>query len=110
MLTNRDQIQPVDPDRIPQVLKDALQWTVWKAEPNAKKPGTLDKVPYRAKAPGRKASSIDASTWADYMSAYDAYVRRAETCADGLMFACGNGLGGVRTKIRMPVPETDFSV
>lgn len=95
MLTNRDQIQPVDPDRIPQVLKDALQWTVWKAEPNAKKPGTLDKVPYRAKAPGRKASSIDASTWADYMSAYDAYVRRAETCADGLMFACGNGLGGV---------------
>lgn len=95
MLTSRDQIQPVDPNRIPQVLKDALQWTVWKAEPNAKKPGTLDKVPYRAKAPGRKASSIDASTWADYISAYDAYVRRAETCADGLMFACGNGLGGV---------------
>lgn len=95
MLTNRDQILAVDPDRIPQVLKDALQWTVWKAEPSAKKAGTLDKVPYRAKAPSRKASSTDASTWADYMSAYDAYVRRGETFADGLMFACGDGFGGV---------------
>lgn len=95
MLTNRNQILPVYPDRIPQVLKDALQWAIWKADPNPKKAGTLDKVPYRAKAPGRKASSTDASTWADYMSAYDAYERRDETCADGLMFACGDGFGGV---------------
>lgn len=95
MLTSRDQILPVDPDRIPQVLKDALQWAIWKADPSPKKAGTLDKVPYRAKAPGRKASSTDAATWADYVSAYDAYARRAETCADGLLIACGNGLGGV---------------
>jgi hypothetical protein len=95
MLTSRDQILPVDPDRIPQVLKDALQWTIWKAESSPKKPNQLDKVPYRAVAPGSKASSTDASTWADYIAAYDAYVRRDETCADGLMFACGNGIGGV---------------
>jgi hypothetical protein len=95
MLTNRDQILPVEPDRIPQVLKDAVQWALWKAESNPKKPGVLDKVPYRAKTPGRKASSTDPTTWADYEAAYDAYVRRGETCADGLMFACGDGFGGV---------------
>jgi len=95
MLTSREQILPVDPDRIPQVLKDAPQWSIWRAESNPKKPNQLDKVPYRAAAPGRKASSTDASTWAGYISAHDAYGRRDETCADGLMFACGNGFGGV---------------
>jgi hypothetical protein len=95
MLTNREQILPVDPDRIPQVLKDAPQWTVWRAEASTKKAGSLDKVPYRAAAPGRKASSTDASTWTDYETAINAYVHRDETLCDGLMFACGDGIGGV---------------
>lgn len=95
MLTSRDQILTPQPDNIPQVLKDALRWTNWRAESSKKKPGTLDKVPYCSKNTRRKASHSDPATWAEYIAAYDAYRLNGEPPLDGFFFACGDGFGGI---------------
>jgi predicted P-loop ATPase len=59
---------------LPQALQPyakQVRWVVWRlvARPN-KKP---TKPPYQARAPQRKASSIDPSTWADFDTALAAY-------------------------------------
>jgi hypothetical protein len=95
MLTSRSQILTPQTNNIPQVLKDVLRWTNWRAESSKKKPGTLDKVPYCSKNTRRRASHSDPATWADYMAAYDAYRLNGEPPLDGFFFACGAGFGGV---------------
>jgi hypothetical protein len=97
MLRTRDEILPVVEDRIPQALKDAPRWTIWKAEPRQQRDGTvkLEKVPYRSTRPAVKAKSTDPETWSTFEAAMQAYRDRDQTGADGLFFALGEGFAGV---------------
>ncbi|NQW48775.1 MAG: hypothetical protein HQ464_13530 [Planctomycetes bacterium] len=97
MLRDRSQIVPVDADRIPQALKDAHRWAIWKAESKLDIEGAvkLDKVPYCPLRPLKKAKSDDPATWSDFETAMQAYLERGRTGADGLMFALGDGFAAV---------------
>lgn len=53
-------------DAVPVALSGLCQWVCWKLEP--RKDGTFTKVPYSART-GRKASSTDSATWADFATA-----------------------------------------
>jgi hypothetical protein len=93
MLTERNEIVAVCAENIPQALRDASRWAIWKAEPAAAANGTakLDKVPYCSLQPNVHARNNDPSTWSDFNSAYAAYLDRERTGADGLLFALGGG-------------------
>ena len=97
MLRDRSQIVPVDADRIPQALKDACRWTIWKAEPKVDSEGLVkfDKVPYCSLRISDKAKSNDPASWSDFEAARQAYLDRGRTGADGLMFALGDGFAAV---------------
>ena len=64
----------VNPDSIPESLKNLDKWICWKWELIKKKDGTYkwDKPPYRADGKG-KASSTDPTTWTTFSGAYAAY-------------------------------------
>lgn len=70
----------------PPELVALRRWLVWRAE---ERNGKLSKIPYRADGAGR-ASSTDAATWCDLLSAQDALPD-----FDGLGIALGGGLAGV---------------
>lgn len=97
MLRDRSEILPVDADRIPQALKDAPRWTIWKAEPKEQPDGTikLDKVPYRAEQPHKHAKCNDPISWTTFEVALQSYLNREHTGADGLFFALGEGFAAV---------------
>jgi len=97
MLRDRSEIVPVDASQIPQALKDAPRWAIWKAEPKPQRDGTvkLDKVPYRSFRPFVHAKSNDPASWSTFEAAYAAYNDRANTGADGLLFALGDGHAAV---------------
>lgn len=97
MLTDRDDILPVDTDRIPMALKGMPRWAIWKAEPSTQKDGTLklDKVPYQALQPHVRAKSNDSGSWSTFDEAHQAYLNREQTGADGLLFALGGGFAAV---------------
>ena len=97
MLRDRSQIVPVDADQIPQALKNACRWTIWKAESQLDSDGVVkfDKVPYCPTRTSTKAKSNDPSTWSDFEAAMQAYRDRARTGADGLLFALGDGFAAV---------------
>jgi putative DNA primase/helicase len=63
---------PVNPDGIPQELKDRPQWVVWRYE-ERRDPGGAKwtKVPHCA--PDRKASSTNAATWMAFAAALTLY-------------------------------------
>jgi len=114
MLRDRSEIIPVDASRIPQALKDAPRWAIWKAEPKPQRDGTikLDKVPYRSSQPFVHAKSNDPASWSTFGDAYAAYSDRENTGADGLLFALGDGLAAVDlddaivSATGVPTPET----
>lgn len=68
----------VDPEAIPQELKDLVQWVSWQYQYNHER-CEWTKVPINPKAatngPGRarKASSTDAGTWGTFEQAWEAY-------------------------------------
>jgi putative DNA primase/helicase len=97
MLRDRSQIVPVDADRIPQALKDACRWAIWKAEPKLDGEGAVkfDKVPYCSLRTSEKAKSNDSASWSDFEAAMRAYLDREQTGADGLLFALGDGFAAV---------------
>lgn len=64
---------PVQVEDIPAVLKDRPQWVVWRWVWKGSK-RKWDKPPYRADGKGH-ASSTDASTWAPFALAVEAYER-----------------------------------
>lgn len=96
MLRERSEIVSVNAPLIPQALKDARRWAIWKAEPKSDGDGTtkLDKVPYCSLQPFVKSKSTDPSSWSDFDGAYSAYLDRERTGADGLLFALGDGFAG----------------
>lgn len=67
-MLNNCQVAPV-----PEALKSYNNWVLWKLEqkPDKAKP---DKIPYDART-GRRASSTDAATWADYHTAAATFER-----------------------------------
>lgn len=97
MLRDRSEILPVDVDGIPQALKDAPRWAIWKAEPKTQADGTmkLDKVPYQSARTKKHAKSNDPASWSTFDLAYQAYQDRERTGADGLFFALGDGFAAV---------------
>jgi putative DNA primase/helicase len=96
MLRNRNEILPVDVEHIPQALKNAARWGIWKGEPKVDGDGTIkiDKVPYRSLQPSVRAKSNEPASWSDFDAAYSAYLDRERTGADGLLFALGDGFAG----------------
>jgi len=97
MLRDRSEILPVNVDGIPQALKDAPRWAIWKAEPKTQADGTmkLDKVPYRSDRTDTHARSNDPASWSTFELAYQAYRDREQTGADGLFFGLGDGFAAV---------------
>jgi hypothetical protein len=95
MLTDQSQIVPFTPNAVPEQLKSLIRWVLWKALPDAKKPGTLSKVPYDGRFTDTKASHSDPATWTSFDTCLRAYEDRADTGADGLMVAAGDGLVGI---------------
>lgn len=84
--------QEVNLDAIPQELKDARQWVVWRLEPKPDKPDKLTKVPYQARNPKRKAMSNTPSTWGTFEQAVACWRKTHDVTGIGLMFAgdlCG---------------------
>ena len=53
-------------DRIPRELQDRPQFVVYRIEQRERK---RTKVPYRADAPARKASTTDPATWSTFQNA-----------------------------------------
>ena len=97
MLRDRSEILPVNVDGIPQTLKVAPRWAIWKAEPKTQADGTtkLDKVPYRSDRTDTHARSNDPASWSTFELAYQAYRDREQTGADGLFFGLGDGFAAV---------------
>lgn len=75
-------------DAIPAALTHERRWVLWKFETRK---GKTTKVPYRATAPTRRAAVDDATTWATFSDARDAY---EDGKADGIGFVLGDGWVG----------------
>jgi putative DNA primase/helicase len=80
----------LNPDCLPEELRQRHQWVVWKLEERDGKP---TKVPYIAGGSG-KASSTDSLTWRSFEEA----VQALETCrynGIGFVFSSGDPFAGV---------------
>ncbi len=93
----------VDPEAIPQELKDLVQWVNWRYEPNDKQ-NDWTKVPKNPKAAlnGRdsNASTTNAKTWGTFDQAWAAYQMHPPMVGDVPMpndpkSAGNNGLDGI---------------
>src|SRR5215218_2654370 len=62
----------VQPNNIPQELKQYDQWVVW--APKERPDGSFDKIPYQTN--DRLAASDDPNTWTDFESAYKHYRKK----------------------------------
>jgi len=78
--------QSINLDEIPQDLKDARQWCVWRLEPAKDNPDRLTKVPYRASNPRWKAKSDTPSTWGTFEQAVACWRKTPDITGIGLMF------------------------
>ncbi len=79
--SEKPSVLPVDPDGIPQELKDTPQWIVWKL---CYRNGRWTKVPFNP-ATGGEASSTDPKTWTSFNEAYGEYTLAGDRW-DGIGF------------------------
>lgn len=86
---------PLQWTNIPDEMRDARRWVVWRSEQRAD-PCTGEvkstKVPYRAGTPDYKASATNARSWGTYAQAVAAY---SHWDCDGIGFVLGDGWAGV---------------
>ncbi len=82
------QALPVNPEGIPDALKEFNHWIVWRAVPKQDGNG-FDKVPHNAKD-GSKASSTDSRTWSTFLEALEAYKSSPDRW-DGIGFVLSSG-------------------
>jgi primase-polymerase (primpol)-like protein len=83
--TPRD--QRINPNLIPQELRDRRQWVVWRLK---KRDGKSTKVPFRARNTKREASSTDPKSWGGFDEALAAFLR--DKTLDGIGFVfCPDG-------------------
>ena len=94
MLTNIEQLLRPNPAGIPEEMKRANRWLVFKGVPKTKRDGTVEltKEPRQGANPSRKGSSTNSATWCDFETALAA-VQNGD--CDGLGFALGDGWAGV---------------
>lgn len=79
--------------RIPQEMREAVRWLLWRRETRNDKP---TKVPYSAKT-GHKAdvtNPLDWSTFDDVLATYEAFAARGEHGYHGIGFVLGGGFAG----------------
>jgi putative DNA primase/helicase len=103
MISDVATILTIDPANIPDEMKAAAQWVLWKAVPKVKQDGTTEftKEPRQSHHRDRKASSTDASTWSTFeqtMSAFNVaqVFHDAEGPAvHGIGFVLGGGFAGI---------------
>ena len=87
VLTATDTVVRVEPENIPEVLRAADRWCVWRREPD--KSGKLTKKPMQASWPSRGLSKTTPSQWRPYATALNTY--QATRGIDGIGFVCGGG-------------------
>ncbi|MCC7107121.1 MAG: hypothetical protein IT307_18470 [Chloroflexi bacterium] len=85
---------PVLAENIPTELQERAAWVVWRLTAKPDKPGEFTKIPYRATAPGVKASSTDATTWSTFEAAHTAYQQHTDLSGIGLVLN-GDGVAGL---------------
>ncbi len=81
-------VLPVQPDQIPDELRQADRWVVWSLE---MRDGRPTKVPYVAANPTVRASATDPTTWIDFQTALATYQQRS---VSGIGFVLGDDYFG----------------
>jgi putative DNA primase/helicase len=81
----------VNPDGIPDYLKERPQWIVWRFE---KRDGKYTKVPFSAWK-NTRASSTDLLTWTTFEAAYTIYRTDERYRGVGFMFCSGDPFVGI---------------
>lgn len=92
VLTATDDVVRVDAENVPEVLRQAARWCVWRREPAAN--GTLTKKPMQASWPSRGLSKTTPSQWRPFgvaVKAYETNQRNPSTPVDGIGFITGGG-------------------
>jgi putative DNA primase/helicase len=84
-------VVPVEPENIPDLLKQADRWCVWRREPT--KDGTFTKKPMQASWPSRGLSKTTSSQWRPFSTAVGAY--EGSERVDGVGFVTGGGFVGI---------------
>ena len=87
VLTASDSVVKVEPENVPDVLRQADRWCVWRREPD--KGGKLTKKPMQASWPTRGLSKTTPAQWRPFETAVKAY--QATKGIDGIGFICGGG-------------------
>ena len=93
VLVATDDVVRVQPDNVPDVLKQAARWCCWRREPT--KSGKLTKKPMQPRWPSRGLSKTTPAHWAEFRVAVDAYSRyrgHETTPLDGIGFITGGGI------------------
>ena len=86
MITTTERLQP---ERIPASIRGKRRFVIWNRE---ERNGRSTKVPYRADAPGEKASATDPATWCTFDVALAAF---EDGKCDGIGFVLGDGVVGI---------------
>jgi len=87
VLTAGGDVVLVQPESVPEVLKQAERWCVWRREPS--KDGTMTKKPLQAAQPARGLSKTTPSQWRPFATAWGAY--QSNSNVDGIGFLTGDG-------------------
>lgn len=93
VLVATDDVVRVEPEHVPDVLKQAARWCCWRREPT--KSGTLTKKPMQPRWPSRGLSKTTPAHWSTFTVAVEAYTRNRghkRTPLDGIGFITGGGI------------------
>jgi putative DNA primase/helicase len=87
VLTASTVVVPVEPENVPEILKQADRWCVWKRSPD--KNGKLTKKPMQASRPSVGFSKTTPEQWRPFTTAVEAYEKTPQI--DGIGFVTGGG-------------------
>ena len=87
VLTASTVVVPVEPENVPELLKQADRWCVWKRAPD--KSGKLTKKPMQAARPSVGFSKTSPEQWRPFATAVEAYEKTSQI--DGVGFVTGGG-------------------
>ena len=96
VLTVTDEVVRVEPDNVPELLKQADRWCVWRRD--RKDDGTFTKKPMQASWPSRGLSKTTSDQWRPFdtaVKAYEQYRGSERTPLDGIGFVTGGGFVGL---------------
>ncbi|NDD53800.1 hypothetical protein EBZ39_07960 [bacterium] len=87
VLNVSDDVVRVEPENVPEVLRQADRWCVWRREPT--KSGKMTKKPMQAGRPHAGMSKTTPSQWRPFTTAVEAYEKHEQI--DGIGFVTGGG-------------------